>query len=235
MCLEHLVHMPLFAVDPKFSKQQEWPQRWAAVQSTKNCHEREWHLAGEACYSRWPTYLNSGNTLNLWPFTWYKSPNYARRTRYEKKGVCKMGTPLPGRGTKMERVRCATQMLAVFEPQGPKPTDWCCHRRWNLHKLLWRVLKTGNYGVDRWSRGQTSRPQTWISEQEAALHYISNHAGPLVVNIRPENTTTTNRHSTGTVLPNVIVAVQEQRLNVGITRTLLLHDNAAPHKARATI
>ena len=45
----------------------------------------------------------------------------------------------------------------------------------------------------------------------------------------------TSRHYTGTVLPTVAAAVQEQRPNVGTTRTLLIHDNAAPHKARATI
>ena len=55
---------------------------------------------------------------------------------------------------------------------GAHTTDWCCHRRWNFHKLLWHALKTGKYDVDRWSQGQTSRPQTKLSEQEAALHYI---------------------------------------------------------------
>ena len=63
---------------------------------------------------------------------------------------------------------------------------------------------------------------------------FSNHAGPLVVDLLPEKTTT-SRHYTGTALPTLVAAVQEQRPNVGTTRTLLLHVNAAPHKARATI
>ena len=62
-----------------------------------------------------------------------------------------------------------------------------------------------------------------------------NHAGPLVVDILSDKTTMTSRHYTGTVLPNVVAAVQEKRPNVGPTRTLLLHDNADPHKTRATI
>ena len=45
----------------------------------------------------------------------------------------------------------------------------------------------------------------------------------------------TSRLYTGTVLPEVVAAVQEQRPNVGITKTVLLHDNAVPHKTRATI
>ena len=49
-----------------------------------------------------------------------------------------------------------------------------------------------------------------------------------------EKATMTSRYYTGTVLPNV-ATVQEQRPNVVTTRTLLLHDHAAPHKVRATI
>ena len=198
------------------------------VWSTKNWHGRECHRAGEAYYSRWPVYLKSGNNWNLLPFTWYNSLNYPRNARYEK-GVCKVGTPLPDRGTHMDRVlnRCHVWTARA------QTTDWCCHRRYKFHKLLWHALKTDKYGVKEWSRGQTSRPQPWISEQEAALHYIFNHAGPLVVDILPEKTTT-SRHYKGTVLPKVVAAVQEQRANMGTTRTWLLHDNATPHKRWAT-
>ena len=40
----------------------------------------------------------------------------------------------------------------------------------------------------------------------------------------------TSRHYTGTVLPKGVVTVQEQRPNVGTTRTLLLHDISSPTK-----
>ena len=44
--------------------------------------------------------------------------------------------------------------------------------------------QANNYGVDRW----TSRPQTWMSELEAALHYktILQLAGSLVVDSAQE-------------------------------------------------
>ena len=38
---------------------------------------------------------------------------------------------------------------------------------------------------------------------------LFNHAGPLVVDILTEKTTKTSRHYTGTVLPKVVVVVQE--------------------------
>jgi histone-lysine N-methyltransferase SETMAR len=60
------------------------------------------------------------------------------------------------------------------------------------------------------------------------------YTGPLVVDILPEKTTMTSHHYTETVLPKVVAAVQDQRPNVGTSRSMLLHDNAAPHKARAT-
>jgi len=44
----------------------------------------------------------------------------------------------------------------------------------------------------------------------------------------------TSHHYIETVLPKVVAAVQDQRPNVGTSRSMLLHDNAAPHKARAT-
>ena len=45
----------------------------------------------------------------------------------------------------------------------------------------------------------------------------------------------TSRQYTGTGILSKVVAVQEQRPNVGTIRTLLLQDNAAPYKAGATI
>ena len=119
-----------------FSTWQDRPQRLAMVWSTKHSYERECRRAGEARYSRWPTYLSSRNNLNLLPFTGHNSRNYPWRTQYEK-GVCKVGTPLPDRGTNMERVRCAKQMLAMSEPQWPKwLTDVVTGARWNFHKRL---------------------------------------------------------------------------------------------------
>ena len=52
--------------------------------------------------------------------------------------------------------------------------------------------------------------------------------------MKPGTDQSSSDHYTGTVLPKVVAAVQEQRPNVGTTRTVLLHDNAAPQKARDT-
>ena len=93
--------------------------------------------------------------------------------------------------------------------------------------------KTSKYGVGRSSRVQTSRPQTWISEQEAALGCIFfNHAGRSTFCSR-------SHHYTGTLLlakdvaamdlysicrKSMVAAVQEQRPDNGtVTRTLSLH------------
>ena len=59
------------------------------------------------------------------------------------------------------------------------------------------ALQKDKYGVDRWSRGQTSSPQTWISEQEAALHYSFQ---PCWTPGGRHSATITSRHYTETVL-----------------------------------
>lgn len=90
-------------------------------------------------------------------------------------------------------------------------------------------------GVDQWNQRQTSGSQTWFQSRKWIFTIYFNYAGRSVVNILPRNTTVTGDHYTGTILAKVVATVQEQRPNMGIARTLLLHDNAAPHKARVTI
>ncbi|GFS27386.1 transposase [Elysia marginata] len=61
-----------------------------------------------------------------------------------------------------------------------------------------------------------------------------NYSGPLVVDILPQDTTMTATYYVQNVLSQVKSAINEQRPKVSASRTLLLHDNAGPHKARAT-
>ena len=61
-----------------------------------------------------------------------------------------------------------------------------------------------------------------------------NYSGPLVVDILPQDTTMTATYYVQNVLSQVKSAINEQRPKVSTSRTLLLHDNAGPHKARAT-
>ena len=134
----------------------------------------------------------------------------------------------------MERARCAKQMLAMFEPQGLKQLT--CYRRWNFHKLLWHSLKTGKYAwCGSMKPGTDQSSSDWISEQEAALHYIfqprwnpdGRHSAREDNNDQPP----LHRNTTAKGCCACPGAVTTH----GTTSTLLHHDNAAPHKARATI
>ncbi|GFR73021.1 transposase [Elysia marginata] len=61
-----------------------------------------------------------------------------------------------------------------------------------------------------------------------------NRMGPLVVDILPQDTTMTATYYVPNVLSQVKSPINEQRPKVSNSRTLLLHDNAGPHKANAT-
>ena len=156
---------------------------------------------------------------------YYLSHGTIYRIIHEELGMKKVGARWVAHfltGAHKWRVKCSKQMLAMFEPQGPKRLTDVVRGERNFHQRMWHALKTGKCCVDRWSLEQISCPQTWISKQEAALHCIFNHAGPLVVGILPEKTTMTSPHYTGTVLPTVVVAVHEQWPNVGYM-LLLFH------------
>ena len=55
-----------------------------------------------------------------------------------------------------------------------------------------------------------------------------------MVDILPKDTTITSAYYVQNILPQIKNSIDEQRPTVGTSRTLLLHDNAAPHKSRAT-
>ncbi|GFR99817.1 transposase [Elysia marginata] len=80
-----------------------------------------------------------------------------------------------------------------------------------------------------WVDGQIDRP--------VLLHpgfQSRKNSGPLVVDILPQDTTMTATYYVQNVFSLVKSAINEQRPKVSTSRTLLLHDNAGPHKARAT-
>ena len=87
--------------------------------------------------------------------------------------------------------------LPFLNCKGPR-TDWCCHRRRCFHKLL-------------------------ISKEEAAVHsvlfiYIYIVLSLQLVRTQPLHKDSINKSCWG---------LQEQRLNVGTTQTVLLHESAA--------
>ncbi|GFR88443.1 transposase [Elysia marginata] len=57
---------------------------------------------------------------------------------------------------------------------------------------------------------------------------------PFEVDILPQDTTITATYYVQNVLSPVKSAINEQRPKVSTSRTFFLHDNACPHKARAT-
>ena len=78
-------------------------------------------------------------------------------------------------------------------------------------------------------------PRPGSQSKKQLFRTFFNHAGPLVVDILPQKTTRTSHRYTGTVLAEVVAAVQKMRPRVGTTGTLLLYNIAALRKARATI
>ncbi|GFR71245.1 transposase [Elysia marginata] len=88
-----------------------------------------------------------------------------------------------------------------------------------------------------WVDGQGDRPVVLLPGFQSRKNMFTvffNYSGPLVVDILPQDTTMTTTYYVQNVLSQVKSAINEQRLKVSTSRTLLLHDNAGLHKARAT-
>ncbi|GFS00538.1 transposase [Elysia marginata] len=66
------------------------------------------------------------------------------------------------------------------------------------------------------------------------LSVFFNYSDPLIVDILPQDSTITATYCVQNVLSQVKSEINEQRPKVSTSRTLLLHDNTGPHKARAT-
>ncbi|GFR58930.1 transposase [Elysia marginata] len=89
---------------------------------------------------------------------------------------------------------------------------------------------------------------TWVDEQgdipvvlrpgfqsrKRMFTVFFNYSGPLVLDILPQDITMTATYYVQNVLSQVKSAINEQQQKVSTSKTLLLHDNAGPHKTRAT-
>lgn len=100
---------------------------WHVQSSKKDLTDEPWVRALKSAIkmmkhaiSRWSPYLSSGNKYNLLLFTWYSSSNYLQRTWFER-GLKWVPNFMTG-AYKMERMRCAKQMLTTFELEKPKQT-----------------------------------------------------------------------------------------------------------------
>ena len=135
---------------------------------------------------------------------------------------------------KKRRVDCSRQLLRDFEPNCPKrlcdlvtgDETWInfygisnkrCNRAW--------VGPDGDRPVVLWPGFQ--------SRKRLFTVFFSTQ-GVVAIDILPAKTSVTATYYTEVVLRKVVEAICEQRPTVGCSRTLMLHDNSAPHKAKVT-
>ncbi|GFS16881.1 transposase [Elysia marginata] len=134
---------------------------------------------------------------------------------------------------KRERVRCAKELLKIFEPHGPKRDSDIV----TVDETWFPLFTTPPKSLNRmWVDGQGDRPvflRPGFQGRKRMFTVFFNYSGQFVVDILPQDTTKTATYVQN-VLAQVRSAINEQRPKFSTSRTLLLHDNAGPHKARAT-
>ena len=135
---------------------------------------------------------------------------------------------------KRERVRCATELLNMFEPHGPKRlTDIVTgDETWISYFGIPSKRQNRMWVGEKGDRPVVLRPG--FQSRKRLFTVFFNCYGPVVVDILPKDTTMTSAYYVQNILPQIKNSIDEQRPTVGTSRTLLLHDNAAPHKSRAT-
>lgn len=135
---------------------------------------------------------------------------------------------------KKRRVDCSRRLLQEFEPNGPK----------RLCDIVtgdetWLTF----YGIPNkrcnraWVGPDGDRPvilKPGFQSRKRLFSMFFSTQGVVAIDILPEKASITAKYYTQVVLQKVVDAVCEQRPNVGTSKTMLLHDNAAPHKAKVT-
>ncbi|GFS07602.1 transposase [Elysia marginata] len=122
----------------------------------------------------------------------------------------------------------------MFEPHGPKRLSDIV----TGDKTWFSFFITSPKRLNRmWVDGQRDRPvvlRPGFQSRKRMFTVFFNYSGPLVVDILPQDTTMTATYYIQNVLSQVKSAIKEQRPKISTSKTLLLHDNAGPHKARST-
>ena len=134
---------------------------------------------------------------------------------------------------KINRVKCARELLRLFEPNEPKRlTD----------------IVTGDetwitfYGIPNkrsnmmWLKKDDPRPvvcRPGFQSRKRLFTIFFNFEGPVAVDVLPEKTTITGTYYRENVLPKVVQEINCKRPTIGTQKTLLLHDNASAHKTGA--
>ncbi|GFS01942.1 transposase [Elysia marginata] len=122
----------------------------------------------------------------------------------------------------------------MFEPHGPKSFSVIVTGDETLFPFFIIPPKRLNH---MWVDGQGERPvmlRQGFQNRKRMFTVLLNYSDPLVIDILSQDTTMTATYYVQNVLSQVKSAINEQRPKVSTSRTLYLHDNAGPHKARAT-
>ncbi|GFR87673.1 transposase [Elysia marginata] len=122
----------------------------------------------------------------------------------------------------------------MFEPHGPKRlSDIVTGDETWFPSFIISPKRFNRMWVD----GQGDRPvvlRPGFQSRKRMFTVFFNYNGPLVVDVLPQDTTMTATYYVQNVLSQVKSAINEQRPKVSTSKTLLLHENAGPTKARAT-
>ena len=135
---------------------------------------------------------------------------------------------------KQRRVECSKQLLKMFGPDGPKrlcdvvtgDETWI-----NVYGIPNKRSNQMWLGAGD-ARPVVLRPDFQSRKRLFTIFFSSN--GQLVVDTLPENTTLNSTYYVENCLHKLVQSVTEQRPTVGLRKSLLLHDNASPHKAKVT-
>ncbi|GFR95136.1 transposase [Elysia marginata] len=135
---------------------------------------------------------------------------------------------------KRDRVRCATELLNMFKPHGPKRLSGIVtdDETWFPFFIIPPKSLNRMWVDEQGDRTVELRPGFQCRKRMFTVFF--NYSGPLVVDILPKDTTMTATYYVQNVLSQVKSSINEQRPKVSTSRTLLLHNIAGPHKARAT-
>ncbi|GFR61250.1 transposase [Elysia marginata] len=135
---------------------------------------------------------------------------------------------------KRERVRCAVELLNIFEPLGLKRLSNIVPGDETWFPFVIIPPKRLNR---MWVDGQGDRPvvlRPVFQSRKRMFTVFFNYSGQLVVDILHQDTTMTATYYVQKMLSQVKSAINEQQPKVSTSTTLLLHDSAGHHKERAT-
>ena len=135
---------------------------------------------------------------------------------------------------KAKRVRICTELLAEYGENGAKRvTDIITgDESWFYYYGIPNKLKNMQWIADGESRPTILRPSFRSRKRMVTPFFM--HSGPIFVDMLPTKQTFTSKHYVEKVLPKVVEQLRKRYGARGISRIVLLHDNASPHTSKLT-